>query len=169
MSRLMEISRKLTLKAAGEPKSEWAALALDASSQIENLCGNGIDTTKENEMKVNARIIVAGIIAGTLGGWIFYTFTLIATLTSLKERLHVSEMSNRIASDQISDLQYQLTNLQNQSEFHEAKGFVSGAIDSLKRPDYYSQIWHDGYDRGEQNEKYAISHGAGQSILQTKN
>lgn len=168
MGNLMEISKKLTLKAAGEPKSEWAALALDASSQIENLCGNRTNTAKENEMRINTRIIAAGIIAGTVGGWIFYTFTLIATLTSLKERLHVSEASNRIASDQITDLQYQLTNMQSQSEFHEAKGFISGAIDSLKRPDYYSQIWHDGYERGEQNEKYATSHRAEQSIIQTK-
>lgn len=33
----MDISKKLTLKAAGEPKAEWASLLLEAASHIESL------------------------------------------------------------------------------------------------------------------------------------
>lgn len=33
----MDISKKLTLKAAGEPKAEWSSLLLEAASHIESL------------------------------------------------------------------------------------------------------------------------------------
>lgn len=33
----MDISKKLTLKAAGEPKTKWAELALEAVAHIESL------------------------------------------------------------------------------------------------------------------------------------
>ena len=33
----MEIEQKLALKAAGEPRSEWARLALEAAERIETL------------------------------------------------------------------------------------------------------------------------------------
>jgi hypothetical protein len=33
----MEIEKRLALKAAGEPRSEWAELALEAAERIESL------------------------------------------------------------------------------------------------------------------------------------
>lgn len=33
----MDIAKKLTLKAAGKPKAEWANILLEAASQIESL------------------------------------------------------------------------------------------------------------------------------------
>lgn len=104
---------------------------------------------------MDRRIVGSGILAGVLCGAIIYIASLNATVASLRDQLRISESSSRIANDQIGELTYQLLQKSNETQFANMREFVSGAVDSLRRPEYYSEIWHAGYDRGSAVEQYA--------------
>lgn len=104
---------------------------------------------------MDPRILRSGVLAGFICGGIIYIFSLHATVTSLRDQLRISESSNRIASDQIGDLTYQLLQRNSEKEFTGMREFVAGAVDALRRPEYYNEVWHAGYDRGAAVEQYA--------------
>jgi hypothetical protein len=104
---------------------------------------------------MDRRIIVSGVISGIVAGAIFYVFTLLGQVTVLRDQLRIVEASNRIANDQIGELTYQLLQKNTEDKFANMREFVSGAVDSLRRPEYYSEVWHAGYDRGVVVEQYA--------------
>lgn len=106
-------------------------------------------------MKIDRNIVVSGLIAGIVCGAIVYVFTLRGILEQQREHLRVHETTNKIASDQIADLTYQLYQAKMAAEFSSVKDFVAGATDALRRDETYTEIWHNGYDRGVAVEAYA--------------
>lgn len=103
---------------------------------------------------LDARIIGSGGLAGLLCGSIIYLFSLQGTVEQLREQVRIGAASQRIANDQIADLTYQLQQAKTEQQFANTREFVAGAVDALRRPEYYEEIWHAGYDRGTAVEQY---------------
>lgn len=57
-------------------------------------------------------------------------------------------MHDAIYDDQVRELANNLQTALAEKNFAKTEGFVSGVADAQQRPDHYSQIWHNGYDRG---------------------
>lgn len=68
---------------------------------------------------------------------------------SLKKELRLSEKSKQICTDQIGELMHVVNTLQLEKDMSSTQHFVAGVLETLKNKDYYSEIWHDGYYRGE--------------------
>lgn len=114
-------------------------------------------------------IVGSGIIAGFCCAAFIYVAELHSTLSATREQLRVSEKSNLIANDQINDLTYQLLQRSNDERFAGMREFVAGAVDALRRPEYYNEVWHAGYDRGSAVEQYAKAIESGdKTYTQTK-
>jgi len=75
----------------------------------------------------------------------------------LEETVKLSEQARKIEHDEVRDLMYALQQEKGNNEAIAMKSFVAGVVDNMKRPDYYNEIWHAGYDRGSENQKYADS------------
>lgn len=74
---------------------------------------------------------------------------------SLKREIRISEKSKEIANDQINDLMYTISNLRGEKDFVATQQFVAGVVEATQNKDHFSQIWHDGYDRGSNVAEYA--------------
>lgn len=84
--------------------------------------------------------------------FIIFQFFLIS---SLKQQIAFSEKSKQIQTDQIQDLTYQLSQLKTEQQFDATKNFVAGVVEAISNKNYYSEIWHSGYDRGSAVTQYA--------------
>lgn len=104
---------------------------------------------------MDRRIVGSGVLAGFFCGLIIYVFSLNAEIASLRNQLRINESSSRLANDQIGELTYQLLQKSNEDRFSDMREFVAGAVDALRRPEYYNEVWHAGYDRGASVEQYA--------------
>jgi len=96
---------------------------------------------------------IIAVCAMTLAGHVYLDST--QRIEVLKGNVELSEKARSIESDQIRDLMYALQQEQQENSIIEARAFVSGVVDSLKRPDHYQKIWHAGYDRGTEVQMMA--------------
>lgn len=60
-----------------------------------------------------------------------------------------------IARDQIQDLSQQLETARAISQTAGVQQFVAGVNAVTQNPGYYSEVWHDGYNRGTAVQQYA--------------
>ena len=60
----------------------------------------------------------------------------------------IVEQKDKINQDQVVELMNKLRDIQIEKETTKSSGYVAGVLDTLQRPDHYSAIWHNGYDRG---------------------
>lgn len=67
---------------------------------------------------------------------------------SLNQEVRLNIESNKIESDQVRDLLYQLSQAQLEHKTIETKSYVEGVVSALTNPKPMSEIWHAGYDRG---------------------
>lgn len=65
--------------------------------------------------------------------------------------------SRDIEREIIRDLMYQLEQSRASNSALEQRGYVSGVVESITRPDHFSDIWHSGYSRGVEVQEYANS------------
>lgn len=75
----------------------------------------------------------------------------------LEESVKLVEQARKIEHDEVRDLMYMLQDEKGRSESVATTSFVAGVVDTLNRPEYYQEIWHSGYDRGTEVQKYADS------------
>jgi len=75
----------------------------------------------------------------------------------LKENVKLTEQARQIEHDEVRDLMFALQEERGKNEVVAAQSFVAGVVDTLNRPDHYQEIWHSGYDRGTEVQKYADS------------
>lgn len=66
----------------------------------------------------------------------------------LESVIEYSDRAREIADDQIRDLMYELKAAKSENEMVATRNYVSGVVETIKRPEHFDQIWHDGYDRG---------------------
>ena len=76
-------------------------------------------------------------------------------ISNLSAQASINAEARSIAADQIQDLMMQIENLRSQQETVAVQQFVAGAVAAYHSPDRFSQVWHDGYDRGAAVQKYA--------------
>ncbi len=94
--------------------------------------------------------VIFAIIALIFGQVLYYQNNQISVL---KEIVKLNEKSEKIDQDQIRDLIYFSQEEQNKNEEIATRNYVAGVIDCINRRDYYTEIWHEGFDRGMQNKR----------------
>lgn len=67
----------------------------------------------------------------------------------------IHQQARKLEGETIRDLMYEMEQLRNAGDYQHQRGYVSGVVDTVNRPDYYSSIWHSGYSRGTEVQKYA--------------
>lgn len=82
-------------------------------------------------------------------------FAMYFEISRLNFRLELAEKSKSIATDQIDELMYIVTNLRTEKESTGTQSFVAGVVEAVEKKDYYNAIWHDGYNRGGAVAQYA--------------
>lgn len=70
----------------------------------------------------------------------------------LKEIVQLNEKALKIDQDQIRDLIYLSQEEKNKSEEVATRNYVAGIVDCINRRDYYTEVWHEGFDRGMENK-----------------
>lgn len=101
-------------------------------------------------MKVFA--FVAGVLALVFGQILVSQNN---TISILKHEISLLERENNIEREEIRDLLFQVSQNKLEKEAIGIKHYVSGVVDTINKPDYFSEIWHSGYDRGVANQQYA--------------
>jgi hypothetical protein len=76
-------------------------------------------------------------------------------ISGLRQDNAFHKQARGIESETIRDLMYELDQVKTESELRYHRGYVSGIVDTVNRPDYYTQIWHSGYSRGAEVQQYA--------------
>lgn len=94
--------------------------------------------------------VIFAIIALIFGQFLYYQNN---QINVLKEIVKLNEKSEKIDQDQIRDLIYLSQEEQNKNEEVATRNYVAGVIDCINRRDYYTEIWHEGFDRGMQNKR----------------
>jgi hypothetical protein len=77
------------------------------------------------------------------------------TISGLQSQLEYAKSACRLSGDQISDMMYQLSQLQDERNFERTQNYIAGVVDTIDRRDEFSAIWHDGYSRGTAIQQYA--------------
>lgn len=75
-------------------------------------------------------------------------------ISTLQHDNILHQQARALESETIRDLMYELEQLQLTTNLQHHRGYVSGVIDSVNKPDYYSDVWHSGYSRGAEVQKY---------------
>lgn len=74
---------------------------------------------------------------------------------NLRRELRLSEKNKEISNDQIEDLMYTVSKLESEKNSISTQYFIAGVLDTLKNKDHYNEVWHDGYNRGENVSRFA--------------
>ena len=77
--------------------------------------------------------------------------------TSLKREIRILQKSNDIDHAQLSEVLYNLQRLQIEKEFAANRSYIEGVVATIssdERKEVYTQLWHNGYDRGTTNQQY---------------
>jgi hypothetical protein len=85
--------------------------------------------------------------------WTLFVLSTIFLFQENRRLVSLIEIDKRIQKidrDQIRDLLYDNQKLISENQTTATTNFVSGVIDYMNRKDIYNQIWHDGYNRGNQ-------------------
>lgn len=94
--------------------------------------------------------IVLAVVCVSIFGQIIYSQN--NQINTLKEIVQLNEKALKIDQDQIRDLIYLSQEEKNKSEEVATRNYVAGIIDCMNRRDYYTEVWHEGFDRGMQNK-----------------
>jgi hypothetical protein len=78
-------------------------------------------------------------------------------LARLRTEHRVTEAAVKLGNDQIRDLMYELQQARIADEAAKTRWFVAGAVAAAEKPDYYREIWHAGYDRGQEVQQMVES------------
>lgn len=73
-------------------------------------------------------------------------------IKSLQLQVQLSDKARDIESDEVRDLMYALQASRTESESKATQGYVAGLIEFQSKPEHYTGVWHDGYDRGTEVE-----------------
>jgi hypothetical protein len=73
-----------------------------------------------------------------------------------------------IARDQIQDLSQQLEAARSTSQTVGVQQFVAGVNAATQNPGYYSEVWHDGYNRGTTVQQYVYEQEQRETEYTTK-
>lgn len=73
-------------------------------------------------------------------------------IKSLQDLVSLDFKARQIDQDQIRDLMFQLQMANSEKQAASSASFVAGVVDSINRKDYYAEVWHNGFDRGSQNQ-----------------
>lgn len=73
----------------------------------------------------------------------------------LRMQLDLSSDARRLANDQIQDLMVQLDTARSENLAVGTRQFTAGIMAAIQKPDQYTEVWHDGYDRGVAVQTYA--------------
>lgn len=76
----------------------------------------------------------------------------IAARTEIARKDTLLDLADRkaaIDSDQIRDLLAEVRNLVSSQSSEKSGAYVAGIMDAMNRPDHYNEIWHEGYNRGQ--------------------
>lgn len=77
----------------------------------------------------------------------------------LRRENSISHDSADLLRDQISELNMAVSRLTTERDYIATKNFVLGATQAIADPKRFSDIWHDGYNRGLGQTAYASEIG----------
>lgn len=80
-----------------------------------------------------------------------------SAITALRQDNILHKQARDLESETIRDLMYELDQLRLSANLQHHRGYVAGVVDSVNKPDYYSEVWHSGYSRGTEVQKYVDS------------
>lgn len=63
-----------------------------------------------------------------------------------------------ILRDQVSELNASVSRLVSEKQYVATRGYVLGATQAVHEPRKFGEIWHDGYNKGLNQVKYAAEH-----------
>jgi hypothetical protein len=118
------------------------------------IMGTLSSTTKDTRVKTNPWMVATAAISFlSLQIIIFQLFA----INRLHEEIRISEKAKSIENDQSQELMYQLTQMKAEMEAAGTRQFVAGVVEAVSKPDHFTEIWHNGYDRGAATTQYADS------------
>jgi hypothetical protein len=77
-----------------------------------------------------------------------------SAITALRQDNILHKQARDLESETIRDLMYELDQVRLSANLQHHRGYVSGVVDSVNKPDYYTDVWHSGYSRGAEVQKY---------------
>jgi hypothetical protein len=78
-------------------------------------------------------------------------------LARYRAEQRVSDTAAKLGSEQIRDLMYELQQARTAEESEKTRWFVAGAVAASENPEHYREVWHAGYDRGQEVQRIADS------------
>ena len=78
-----------------------------------------------------------------------------AEIASLHRELRLASQAQSLSISQAQELYYELTQATLAAETIGTRQYVAGVVDTVDKPDRYTEIWHSGYDRGCAVQSYA--------------
>lgn len=78
-------------------------------------------------------------------------------INHLKQQVDLVNQAKRIEGDLVQDLMMQLSNAKSENLTIGSQQFVAGVMAATQNPDRYNEIWHAGYDRGVNVQRYAAN------------
>ena len=94
------------------------------------------------------KLFIASVAIATLAlHFGIYAFT---KADSLQMQLNIAQQKEKIDNDQIRDLLYQTKDQEREKDSAKAQGYLAGIMEGIIRKDYWSQVWHEGYNRGSE-------------------
>jgi len=77
-----------------------------------------------------------------------------AWINHLRRQVDIFNQANRIEENMVQDIMMQLTNAKYENSTVGSQQFVAGVLAAIQDPDRYNEIWHAGYERGTDVQRY---------------
>jgi len=96
--------------------------------------------------------------------WIFTAMAVQASMilylenSYLRKENRICHSAGNLLRDQISELNSSVSRLSLERDYVATKNYVLGATQALNNPERFSDLWHDGYNRGLDQTQYAKEH-----------
>jgi hypothetical protein len=118
-------------------------------------------------MSVNLNRWVAAICVSVVILLMQVIVTQYSMISELNNELRLVHVANRLEHEQMTDLTYELERVRSESTAVGLQQFVAGIVSAVDHKDQYTEVWHDGYNRGAAVAQYAAKLDAEQEKKNT--
>lgn len=118
-------------------------------------------------MSVNLNRWVAAICASIVILLLQVIVTQYCTISELHNEMRLLQTANRLEHEQIADLSYELERIRDEKSTVGLQQFVAGIVTAVENRNQYTEVWHDGYNRGAAVAAYAAKLDAEEAKKQT--
>ena len=100
--------------------------------------------------------------------FVHYGIATRSEISRLENTIKLLDERNTTTENSLRDMIYAYQQLETKAEFEKQTSFISGIAEAVRdseREDYYTKVWHNGYDRGHEVQKQMVESAKSQSLL----